>query len=325
MQFSINMNTFLSCDWGTTAFRLRLIDSSDSSLISEVYSDCGIAQTFNLWQHEASGNDRLGFYENIIAGKIKEIETGLSASLDGVPVLLSGMASSSIGMIELPYKKLPFVVDGSDLITHIIEESANFRHQILLISGICSEDDVMRGEETQLVGCNDNKDQIYIFPGTHSKHIEVKGGNVVQFRTYMTGDFFAALRKNTILNVSVNKVDYLETVSNIESFKQGVHDCKYSNILHNCFLVRTNTLFNKFTKEENYYYLSGLLIGTELMDLSGSEYKKITITANKMMTNLYTAAIEILDCLQLNEVIKLNSDDMLFKGQLAIYKKVIRV
>ncbi|MBC8046032.1 MAG: 2-dehydro-3-deoxygalactonokinase [Fimbriimonadaceae bacterium] len=210
------------------------------------------------------------------------------------------------------------------MITHIIEASADFRHQIFLISGICSDDDVMRGEETQLVGCNGNQDQLYIFPGTHSKHIEVKGGNAVRFRTYMTGEFFAAFCKNTILAVSVNKVDDLKTASNIESFKQGVRDCKYSNILHNCFLVRTNTLFNKFTNEENYYYLSGLLIGTELMDLSGSLYKRITITANKLMTKLYSAATVVLDPLQLTEVIKLDSDDMLLKGQLAIYKKVIR-
>ncbi|MBC8046033.1 MAG: 2-keto-3-deoxy-galactonokinase, partial [Fimbriimonadaceae bacterium] len=81
-------------------------------LISEVYSDQGIAKTFDLWQHEASGNNRLFFYEHIIAIKIREIETRLSASLDGVPVLLSGMASSSIGMMELPYKKLPLLLMG---------------------------------------------------------------------------------------------------------------------------------------------------------------------------------------------------------------------
>lgn len=316
------MNTFLSCDWGTTAFRLRLIDSSDSRMISEVYSDWGIAKTFNLWQNEASGNERLSFYSNIIAVKIREIETRLSVSLDGVPVVLSGMASSSIGMMELPYKKLPFAVDGSDLITHILEASADFRHRILLISGVCSDDDVMRGEETQLVGCDGDQDQLYIFPGTHSKHIEVKGGKAVGVRTYMTGEVFAALCKNTILADSLNKVNDFTTLSIIASFKQGVHDCKYSNILHNCFLVRTNTLFNKCTKEENYYYLSGLLIGTELMDLKGTAYKKITISSNKMMTDLYSAAIEVLDSLQLIEVLKLNSDDMLLKGQLAIYNKV---
>lgn len=317
------MNIFLSCDWGTTAFRLRLIDSSDSRLISEVYSDQGVAKTFNLWQQSASDIDRLFFYKNIIAVKIREIEMRLSASLDGVPVILSGMASSSIGMMELPYKKLPFAVDGSDLITHIIEASEDFRHHILLISGVCSDDDVMRGEETQLIGCDATQDQLYIFPGTHSKHIEVKSGNAVRFRTYMTGEFFDTLCKNTILAVSVNKVDELEKPPYLESFKKGVLDSKHSTILHHCFLVRTNTLFNKLTKEENYYYLSGLLIGTELCDLDNKKHQKINLVGNEIMVSLYSIALEYLGIVNSSFLTRFSGDETLMMGQLTLYNNLV--
>ncbi len=317
------MSTFLSCDWGTTAFRLRLIDSLNLRLISEVYTEQGIAKTFKLWQREASDKDRLSFYKNIIAVKIREIEMRLSASLDGVPVLLSGMASSSIGMVELPYKKLPFAVDGSDLITHIVEASADFRHQILLISGVCSNDDVMRGEETQLIGCDRDLDQLYIFPGTHSKHIEVIGGKVVRFKTYMTGEFFVALCTNTILAVSVNKVGELKKFHNLESFKKGVLDCIHSTILHNCFLVRTNTLFNKLTKEENYYYLSGLLIGTELLDLANKSNQNISLAGNKIMMDLYSVALQILDIVKPFFLRRFNGDEALIKGQSTLYNNLV--
>jgi 2-dehydro-3-deoxygalactonokinase len=40
------------------------------------------------------------------------------------------------------------------------------------------------------------------------------------------------------------------------------------NILRAAFLVRTNQLLAKLSKKENYFYLSGLMIGAEIKDLS---------------------------------------------------------
>ncbi len=66
---------------------------------------------------------------------------------------------------------------GSDLHVKIIGASDEFKHEILLISGAKTSSDVMRGEETQLAGCekvNDKEERIFIFPGTHSKACLVK-------------------------------------------------------------------------------------------------------------------------------------------------------
>jgi 2-dehydro-3-deoxygalactonokinase len=41
------------------------------------------------------------------------LKTGID--LIGVPVILSGMASSTIGMVDMPYKQIPIKLDGSDL------------------------------------------------------------------------------------------------------------------------------------------------------------------------------------------------------------------
>src|SRR3546814_14199624 len=87
------------------------------------------------------------------------------------------MASSSLGIEELPYATLPFSLSGNGAVTRKFEASADFPHEILLISGLRSEQDVMRGEETQLLGLAaqgmlpaDNA--ICLFPGTHSKRSE---------------------------------------------------------------------------------------------------------------------------------------------------------
>ena len=44
------MTKFLSCDWGTTAFRLKTDRNRRSENIEEQSSKQGIAATFQLWQ-----------------------------------------------------------------------------------------------------------------------------------------------------------------------------------------------------------------------------------------------------------------------------------
>lgn len=126
----------------------------------------------------------------------------------------------------------------------------------------------MRGEETQLIGCiselkNEVDRQIFILPGTHSKHITVKNRQVTSFKTYMTGELFSLLSKNSVLSTAIEKA----ITSDFKSFKEGVKHSTKSNLLHSIFRVRTNHLFEIHTKKENFNYLSGLLIGTELLDL----------------------------------------------------------
>lgn len=317
------MEYFLSCDWGTSTFRLKLINTRDLGVMAEVSTGEGIASTYKLWQQNTSDTTRLNFYKNFLAYKIGQIEKQESVLLDGVPVIMSGMVSSSIGMLELAYKEIPFKADGSDLITLALAEEPDFRHQIFIISGANTKHDVMRGEETKLAGCYLNDCITYIFPGTHSKHIQVLDGKVVDFKTYMTGEIFNTLCKNTILKLSVKQTGEINEPENLESFKKGVLMSRHSNILHNCFLVRTNILFNKLTEEENYYYLSGLLIGTELVELlKDNIYKKIILAANQTLLNAYSIAMELLNSIAMAQFITFDADEIVTKGQLAVFNSV---
>jgi 2-dehydro-3-deoxygalactonokinase len=119
------------------------------------------------------------------------------------------MASSTIGMADLPYKDIPFSTDGSDLKLHTIPASVSFKHSVTLISGVRTEDDVMRGEETKLIGCtvgvSNKNNHLFIFPGTHPKHVHVKNDKATAFKTYMTGEFFDLLSTKSILSVSWQK------------------------------------------------------------------------------------------------------------------------
>jgi len=292
-------------------------------VLDEVKSSQGMASTFNAWEEHVSNNDldRVDFYLKVISEHLAIIAQRSDVDVKDVPVVLSGMASSTIGILNMPYKQLPFNTDGRDLETRWIQRSKEFAHDVLLISGICNDDDVIRGEETQLIGCiegnaKNGEEQLYILPGTHSKHIYVENGSVNHFQTFMTGEFFALLSTKSILSSSVA----VDSMFDAESFKKGVSAGANTNLLHAAFLTRTNELFGKNNKAQNYSYLSGIIIGTELKDLQGLK-KNIYLCCSGNLKKQYEAA---LDALGLNErLISYPSewiDGSVIRGQLKLLK-----
>src|SRR3954447_626509 len=185
------MNTFISCDWGTSAFRLRLVNAETKEVLATIKTDQGNAVVYNDWINNHQQEDRLSFYSNILANGVQALEQEYGQSLADTTIVISGMASSSIGMMELPYKDLPFHLDGSDILTEVISPLPSFKHNILFISGAKTNQDVMRGEETKLLGCdveNKQEKQLLVLPGTHTKHVVIEGGIATDFKTYMTGE-----------------------------------------------------------------------------------------------------------------------------------------
>ncbi len=64
----------------------------------------------------------------------------------------------------------------------------------------------MRGEEVQIAGylaSNPDFDGVICLPGTHSKWVEVSAGEVVSFRTFLTGELFSLLSNNSVLRHSI--------------------------------------------------------------------------------------------------------------------------
>ena len=96
------MISFASCDWGTSTFRLRLPPGVRPR---EIRNQSGVASLANR------GGDRAqGFRDTL-----NQARSALSIPTE-IPILISGMASSSLGWKELPYAELPFALDGSDAI-----------------------------------------------------------------------------------------------------------------------------------------------------------------------------------------------------------------
>jgi 2-dehydro-3-deoxygalactonokinase len=138
----------------------------------------------------------------------------------------------------------------------------------------------------------------------------------------MTGEFFKLLSTESILSVAVEEGSGFTHDKNRRSFEGGIEESVRSNLLHSSFQVRTNQLFNKFTKEENYYYLSGLLIGTEMNELVSAGYEKMILVTAAQLRPYYEAAIEILVPSASLEVY--DADEALIKGQFRILTRLLR-
>src|SRR5436190_3139646 len=114
----------LSCDWGTTSFRLRLVNVDDAAVQVETTSNKGIAAVYEAWlQSGLPENERPIFYKNIL----KTAVSALGHAVDNpVPLIVSGMASATIGMEELPYQSIPLLINPGSLHTKKIAIDKNF-------------------------------------------------------------------------------------------------------------------------------------------------------------------------------------------------------
>jgi 2-dehydro-3-deoxygalactonokinase len=282
-------NAFLSCDWGTSSFRLRLVRMTDGAVLAKTTEGRGIAEINNEWLATGKpSGERVSFYQQRLSSAIGELRTATA----GLPIIISGMASSSIGMIELPYGDLPFSLNETKLPFKSIPASNDFPHEIVLVSGLKTSNDVMRGEETMLAGCDlaGNEEWLVIFPGTHSKHALVNKRKLVDFRTYMTGEIFELLSTKSILSKSVNRSGIEK---HREAFGKGVREGIEGELLNSIFHTRTRQLLDRADPEENYQYLSGLLIGNELKGLQSTN-KNVLLVCNNNLSELYKTATEII-------------------------------
>ena len=298
----------LCCDWGTTSFRLRLVERQNYEVLAEYLTKDGVAGTYRNWK-EQDELSRFDFYAAILKNSIKELAKKTSFMLDTIPLIVSGMASSSIGMEELPYAELPFESNGSQASVRVFKDFNGMDAPLLLVSGLKSHEDVMRGEEAQLIGLlklneitiQGSEKIVFVFPGTHSKHIVVQDRFVTDFHTYMTGEIFNIMTEHSILKDSVNSSSDsdLKNQESSKAFLKGVEISGTSALLHSLFTVRTGQLFGQFTKEQNSFYLSGLLIGSELRQLKDGNYDRLIICSGKHLYEHYKLAAEAIS-LKLN-------------------------
>ncbi|MFK7868425.1 MAG: 2-dehydro-3-deoxygalactonokinase [Roseobacter sp.] len=233
---------WIAVDWGTT--NLRAFAMQGGQMLARAASDDGMAGL------------RQDAFEPALARLI-----AIWAHDHTTPIVACGMVGSRQGWIEAPYRAVPCGPLDVDL-TKAVAEGMNF----YVISGLkqLQPADVMRGEETQIAGflaLNPGFDGVICLPGTHTKWVQVSAGEVVSFRTFMTGELFALLADKSVLRHSVDASGWHE-----EAFQNAVLDTlsKPEALAANLFHLRASSLLNETDNSVSRARLSGLLIGAEL-------------------------------------------------------------
>lgn len=290
---------FISCDWGTSRLRLRLVDAGSGHVTVEHTSDRGVASVGAAWQSRQGQAERLSLYTSVLEEALSMLAQAGGYDLSGLPIVISGMASSSIGLIELPYARLPFALDGSGTVYHVLDLPGG-SHRVYLLSGVRGAEDVMRGEETELIGLwtlpgagpsSPPDPAVFVLPGTHAKHVRVEDGCIVDFHTYMTGEVFAALSMHTVLSASVGRLP--DDLAAAPAFRDGVRDATGGNLLNRLFRVRARTVLGAAASDGQAAYLSGLLVGYELAELQGCT-DAVVLAAGARFQSYYAAALHVL-------------------------------
>jgi 2-dehydro-3-deoxygalactonokinase len=179
-------------------------------------------------------------------------------------VICCGMAGSRQGWAEARYVSVPCKPPSAELATRA--PTSDPRLDVHLLPGLRQDSpaDVMRGEETQIAGllaAEPGFDGIVCLPGTHTKWAHLSAGEVVSFRTFMTGELFALLRGQSVLRHAMAGDGW-----DAEAFRAAVEDAlsRPANLAASLFEIRANSLLTGLSADAAQARLSGLLIGMEL-------------------------------------------------------------
>lgn len=271
----------IGVDWGTSSLRACLIDSHGAVL-----------------ERRGTPSGIMAVKNGAFAQSLLEVIGDWPQSAQ-LPIVMSGMIGSRQGWKEAAY--VPCPAGQNELAGALCALDAGGLGAIRIVPGICANrgswPDVMRGEETQIIGAladRPAKDGHFVLPGTHSKWIAVANGRIEDFTTYMTGEIFAALRDHTILGRTMQTSHLGEDRdAALPGFEAGLGAAAdldgLGALLSRLFSVRTLTLFERLTAAESEGFLSGLLIGAEI--LSAKPQGAVTIIASDRLTKAYAAAL----------------------------------
>ena len=262
---------WIAVDWGTT--NLRAWAMSGDQPLAHAESDKGMG-TLSQADFEPALLDLIAPW----------------LGADKTLIVACGMVGSRSGWVEAPYATVPAAPLSSTLTAAPAKDP---RLDVRVISGLRQTDpaDVMRGEETQIAGYlhkTPGFDGILCLPGTHSKWVQVSAGEVVSFRTFMTGEMFSLLSKNSVLRLTIG------TGWDDDAFLGAVADAisRPEALAQRLFTLRAEGLLQGLSGAAAKARLSGLLIGAELA--AARPYwlgQQVVLIGDEALSGLYAMAL----------------------------------
>ena len=282
---------FLAGDWGTSRLRLTL------------FADDGRGPRSIETRHGPGVKDTEDFEAVFVA-----LADSLWPGKDTISAYLAGMAGSNIGWRETAYAPCPVSADA--LMEHGVELNVRDKYRVFIAPGATCMNffgcrDVMRGEETQIIGMLGDSAigsgrRLLCLPGTHAKWALVENGALLRFETSLQGELFDVLSRHTILTKGAEPSSRPPAVT--DAFERAVvllRDQPQLTLSQSLFMTRSLCLFEELKKEEARDFLSGLTIAADARDVpprflehDGIELP-IILVGDPALTRLYARALQL--------------------------------
>ena len=214
--------------------------------------------------------------------------------------LLCGMVGSRNGWREAAYAPCP--ANAADIRERLLHLDADGL-PVAIVPGLSCRNalggpDVMRGEETQILGALSLNPELakgrhlLALPGTHTKWVVVEDGSITSFLTAPVGEIYALLREHSILA----KAAPGDGPESPEGFARGVArivEHGPARLPHLIFETRSRQLLDGLPKDEAMGFLSGLLIASDTATTSSwfGDLGQVSLIGAPALSALYAQAI----------------------------------
>ncbi|MCO4784489.1 2-dehydro-3-deoxygalactonokinase [Marinomonas atlantica] len=269
----------IAVDWGTSNLRAYLV-AQNGQILDERDSACGM---LSLQSYE---------FEVVLKALVQDWFAYQ------IPVLLAGMVGSRGGWQEVSYLDCPLPL--LDLAQYLSPLSLDWPVPVWIVpglktQGLSGQTDVMRGEETQLLGLLASLEESYkcvafCMPGTHCKWGLLASGYLERFSTTITGELFSLLLKGSSLTKGLS--DSFSDFDGV-AFDEGVITAqKQGGLLHQLFSVRSGWVTDERNQASVTSYLSGLVIGSDVVNMASSlDNNPIWIVGSEAVSERYLRAL----------------------------------
>lgn len=304
------MTNYITVDGGTTNTRLTLV--SDGRCIDTVRYNVGA---------RANADDSTLLKNAVKEGILTLLNRNNLTEKDITRVLASGMITSELGLCKLDHIVAPAGIKElhetmhETLFLDISTIPFVFIRGVRTTVDLLENTDMMRGEETELLGLCDTISGVYILPGSHSKIINVdENGKISTFKTELTGEMIFALSQDTILKSTVDLS--VEGLSE-EYLLKGYRYCNEFGINEALFKVRLLGNLMGADKVQTYSFFMGVVLSAEINTVLKMAPKRVTVGGKKQIKE---AAVTLLKATTDAEIISVPDSVVNSSSALGIVK-----
>lgn len=257
-------------DWGTSNLRLFLADAEGTPLATKAGPGAAIVDAP---------------FPRVLSSLVGDWQR----EHGDLPIVLCGMVGSSIGWTQVPY--VPCPADARQIAAGCASLEQG---RVRIVPGLSCTNrldapDVMRGEETQILGALQldpalrRGAQLLCLPGTHTKWVSINDGVIGDFLTAPAGELYALLERHSVLVSDASAKQRTGqraspvpaatgtaedwSRSEADAYARGLEQVRrfpQADLLQRIFQCRSRRLSGDLAPRDASAFMSGLVIGSDV-------------------------------------------------------------